>query len=117
MKLSFAFLLSTFASCALFPSLSGAQPPSKGWWVVIASMPANEPHRMLDDFNYFTAAAQRCGFKSYNDFSDKFLGFRPGYNVFVVGPYPSRAGAERVRAELRSCISSSYVKYGEYLGE
>lgn len=117
MRCSFAFLPWIFASCALAASLADAQTLDKGWWVVIASMPANDPGRMHVNSERFTAAAQRCGFDAFNDFSSKFVGFRPGYNVFVVGPYPSRAGAESARASLLPCAPNSYVKYGEYLGE
>jgi hypothetical protein len=117
MKHSIALLLSMFLSFAQFASPCGAQPLDKGWWVVIASMPADDASRMLADFEHFTTAAQRCGFKMFNDFSNKFVGFQPGYNVFVVGAYPSRAGAERARNELLPCLPNSYVKYAEYLGE
>jgi SPOR domain len=103
----------------LFLSATGpavAQQAS-GWWVVIASFSAENTSAMAAEFEQVNAAAARCGLRAFNDFSAKFRGFRPGYNVFVIGPYPSHSDANNALATAKRCIPAAYVKYGEYLGE
>lgn len=43
--------------------------------------------------------------------------FRPGYNVFVVGPYHRQNDANAALTVAKGCVPDAYVKYGEYLGE
>ena len=100
----------------LIPSAAMGQQAS-GWWVVIGSFPAENTAAMVTEVREVSAAAARCGLQSFNDFSSKFRGFRPGFNVFVVGPYRSRADADATATVARRCLPDAYVKYGEYLGE
>jgi SPOR domain len=103
----------------LFLSAAGlvvAQQAS-GWWVVIASFSAENTLAMAAEFQQVNAAAARCGLRVFNDFSAKFRGFRTGYNVFVIGPYPSRDAAIDALTVTKRCVPGAYVKYGEYLGE
>ncbi len=72
---------------------------------------------MQRDFETVNAAAAQCRVRTFNDFSGKFRGFAPGYNVFVLGAYAAQAEAERVAKAVRGCFEGAYVKYGEYLGE
>jgi hypothetical protein len=88
-----------------------------GWWVIIGSFSAENTPAMTMEFREVGAPAARCGLRSFNDFSVKFRGFQPGYNVFVVGPYTSRGDADAAVIVARRCIPDAYVKYGEYLGE
>lgn len=57
------------------------------------------------------------GAQPFNDHSQKFRGFAPGFNVFVVGAYAGRGEADRKAADLRRCFPGAYVKFGAYLGE
>jgi hypothetical protein len=108
-----------FLGLTLFLSATGlvvAQQPS-GWWVVIASFSAEKTLAMAAEFEQVNAAAARCGLRAFNDFSAKFRGFRPGYNVFVIGPYPSRRAAIDALTVTKRCVPGAYLKYGEYFGE
>ena len=71
---------------------------------------------MAGDRARVEAAAARCGFRTFNDFSEKF-GFAPGYNAFVIGAYPARGDADGIAAVVRKCIPDAYVKFGKYAGE
>jgi hypothetical protein len=101
----------------LLLSSAGAQQLDEGWWIVVASIPDEDTERMQDDYTRVNAIVARCGFETFNDFSAKFDGFRPGYNVFVIGAYARRSDADAVRRLVRPCIPDAYVKYGRYLGE
>jgi hypothetical protein len=89
----------------------------KGWWVVVGSFPTEPAERMKSDFDRINAAVAPCGQKTFNDFSGKFRGFAPGFNVFVIGAFASRAEADRIALAVRKCIPGAYVKYGDYAGE
>ncbi len=101
--------------CAANPA--PAKNLDKGWWVIVASFPTEPYQRMQSDSEAVRAAAARCGVKTFNDFSGKFRGFAPGYNVFVLGAYPSKTHANDIANAVRRCFEGAYVKYGEYLGE
>ncbi|MCB5173658.1 SPOR domain-containing protein [Microvirga lenta] len=92
-------------------------PLDEGWWVIVASIPETDTGRMGDDSVRFTAAGKRCGYTVFNDFSWKFKGFAPGYNVFVIGAYQSSAEAKQVAVAVEKCLPGAYVKYGRYVGE
>jgi hypothetical protein len=96
---------------------SVAKDLDKGWWVILGSFPTEPYQRMQSDLESVNAAAARCGVQAFNDFSSKFQGFKPGYNVFVLGAYASQARANSVASTVRRCFEEAYVKYGEYLGE
>jgi hypothetical protein len=54
---------------------------------------------------------------TFNDLSSKFRGFAPGYMVVVIGPFAEKADAARSQQRVNGCISGSYVKYAQHLGE
>lgn len=88
-----------------------------GWWVIVATYPLTPPERQQGDVERTEALAARCHAETFNDFSAKFKGFAPGYNVFVVGAFATRGEADRKLATLRPCFPDAYVKRARYLGE
>ena len=88
-----------------------------GWYVVVGSFPEDNTARMAGDVQRISATMAKCGLTTFNDFSGKFRGFRPGFNVFVVGPYPRQDDANATVAVAKKCMPDAYVKYGEYVGE
>jgi hypothetical protein len=67
---------------------------SEGWWVILRAFPAEPAQRQHVDFESVNAAAALCKVQTFNDMSNKFRGFRPGYNVFVLGAFSSHAQAD-----------------------
>jgi hypothetical protein len=100
----------------LASSAADAQQSSTGWWVIVGSHPTTDA-AMTRDYSQVAETLRPCGLRAFNDVSEKFLGFRGGYNVFVLGAYPARAEAEAVAVAARRCVPDAYVKYGQYLGE
>ena len=92
-----------------------------GWWVILRSFNVGE----ADSATTLTASsvrrasgvAHRCGMGAFNDFSSKFRGFAPGYIVVVVGPFADKADAARSQQQVKGCVSGTYVKYAQHLGE
>ena len=84
--------------------------------MVVGSFPADPPARQKPDLDRVMGAAQVCGVRPFNDLSEKFVGFQPRLNVFVLGAY-SRSEAERAQATARRCFPSAYLKQARYLGE
>jgi len=82
-----------------------------GWWVVLASPPSDQ------DVQAIVREMEDCGLHPFNDFSGKFEGFRPGFNVVVDGAYATRSEAEAVRSAALVCAPDAYVKWARYLGE
>ena len=60
---------------------------------------------------------ESCGLRPFNDFSGKFDGFKPGFQVVVDGAYATRSEAESVRSAASGCVPDAYVKWARYLGE
>lgn len=89
-----------------------------GWWVVLATG-SDAPDRQSNGGLVVDRIAARCGIRTFNDFSAKFVGFKPGYNAFVLlgSPYGSRDMAERNRRVVENCFPQAYVKKARYLGE
>ncbi|WP_141504758.1 SPOR domain-containing protein [Rhizobium sp. L9] len=87
----------------------------EGWWVIVG---ATQGSTFNDEgASRIHTRIQRCGFKAFNDFSDKFTGFTERLTVFVLGPYPSKKEAQTVRASASRCVPDAYIKQGRYLGE
>lgn len=105
------------AIIAFAPAPALAQQVDDGWWVVVGSFPEAAESSMQRDHERVNEAAGRCGFTTFNDFSGKFTGFRPGYNVFVIGAYASKSDADAVLRLVRPCMLDAYLKQGRYLGE
>ena len=82
-----------------------------GWWVVLATVPADQ------DVQATVRQMEACGLRPFNDFSSKFAGFAPGFQVVVDGAYATRSEAESVRSAALRCAPDAYVKRARYLGE
>ena len=67
--------------------------------------------------NAVLAKLKPCGFTPFNDFSMKFSTFRSGFNVFVLGAFPTRGAADHVKAAVGSCAPAAYVKAAKYAGD
>ena len=91
--------------------------PEQGWWIVVGSFSAANTPAMAGEFRAVNDALARCGLHTFNDLSNKFAGFRPGFNVFVVGPYRTRGEARRILQVAKTCAPGASLKYGEYAGE
>lgn len=89
----------------------------EGYWVVLGSL-SIEADRALWEASgrQVQANAARCGVLPFDDYSDRFIGFEPGYDVFVVGPYSRKEKAAAVRARMLDCIPDAYIKHGLYTG-
>jgi len=111
------------------PQSSEPQAPNKsqsrigaGWWVIVGSFNVGEADSATttligSDVRRVSGAAHRCGMGAFNDFSSKFRGFAPGYMVVVIGPFADKADAARSQQQLKGCVSGTYVKYAQHLGE
>jgi hypothetical protein len=96
---------------------SGGIAEYNGWWVVLGSFA--DPYMKSDNEDKIRAIRIRvakCGVVPFNDFSGKFIGFAPGYDVAVVGAY-SRSIAQTILARVRPCVPGAYIKHGRYAGE
>ncbi len=96
---------------------SNASELSKGWWIIVGTFPAEPWQRQKADLQSMQSMAAGCHLQLFNDFSDKFRGFSPGYNVFVIGAFESKSVATDKLQQIRTCFPDAYAKYGEYLGE
>ena len=90
---------------------------AKGWWIIVGTFPTEPWQRQKTDYEWVQARAAPCGLRTFNDFSGKFRGFRPGYNVFVVGAFATKPIANVKLRHAKKCFPDAYVKYGEHLGE
>ncbi len=82
-----------------------------GWWVVLATVPADQDVRAI------VQDMEGCKLHPFNDFSSKFAGFAPGFQVVVDGAYGTQSEAESVRSAAMRCVPDAYVKQARYLGE
>ena len=96
---------------------SNALDRADGWWIVVGTFPTEPWQRQRTDLERMQSMAASCNLELFNDFSGKFRGFQPGYNVFVVGAFESKSTATAGLQQVRMCFPDAYVKYGEYLGE
>jgi hypothetical protein len=110
------------------PQRSVPQTPNKaqsgsaaGWWVIVGSFNVGEVESATSligsGVRRASGAAHRCGMDAFNDFSSKFRGFAPGYMVVVIGPFADKADAARSQQQVKECVSGTYVKYAQHLGE
>jgi curved DNA-binding protein CbpA len=116
------------ANKTIGPQSSKAQAPNKaqigsgaGWWLILGSFNMGEADSATtligSDVRRASGAAHRCGMGAFNDFSSKFRGFAPGYMVVVIGPFADKAEAARSQQQVKGCVSGTYVKYAQHLGE
>ena len=110
------------------PQSSLPQAPNKaqvgsraGWWVILGSINVGEGDSATTliepSVRRASSAAHRCGMGAFNDFSSKFRGFAPGYMVVVIGPFADKADAAKSQQQVNKCVSRTYVKYAQHLGE
>jgi hypothetical protein len=110
------------------PQSSLPQAPNKaqggsgaGWWVILGSINVGEADSattlITSSVRRASSAAHRYGMGAFNDFSSKFRGFGPGYMVVVIGPFADKADATRSQQQVNRCVSRTYVKYAQHLGE
>lgn len=99
---------------------SGPRKPNNndGWWVVLASGP-DTPDRHTNGGLAVDRAAARCGVRTFNDHSGKFIGFREVYSLHVLlgSPFGTRQVAEQALRLATPCFPDAYVRQGTYLGE
>lgn len=91
----------------------------RGWWVILENYPTcgmdacgSEKH-----VRQVSRKAAKCGLSIYNDFSNKFVGFRGGYEVYVVAGAFSKPNAQKILDQARYCFPAAYMKYARYMGE
>ena len=107
-----------FSSAFLARALAGSVEKPEGWWVVLASLANHDLSAVHDEeIKNLRVLAGRCGFQPFNDFSNKFRGFDPGFDVVALGAFKSRQAAESVRRRVSACVPGAYIKYGRHLGE
>jgi len=110
--------------CALAAILTSASSPRAQtsfdgrWWIVVASF--QNPDSNGNNVASIRRAARQveaCGVSAFNDWSWKFQGFQPGYDVVVVGGFRDKSAADRALARVLPCVPEAYVKAGRYRGE
>jgi curved DNA-binding protein CbpA len=106
------------------PQRSVSQAPNKaqsgsgaGWWIILGSVNVDEGDNASTLISRASGAARRCGMDAFNDLSSNFRGFAPGYMVVVIGPFADKVEAARSRQQVNGCVSRTYVKYAQHLGE
>lgn len=100
--------------------MRGVPLADEGWWVVLGSFDNNggAGSRSADAAVARTRRqAQSCGERPFNDVSEKFSGFVPGFDVSVLGAYPTRARAEAALSRVATCIPGAYIRRARYAGE
>jgi len=110
----------TLATAMLAISVNAAsafEELNEGWWIVAGSFRQSGVDRNDPSIRKASEALKRCGFRPFNDFSIKFSGFSPGYDIVVTGPYSFEAEAKAVLASVKKCVPVAYIKNGQYLGE
>lgn len=89
-----------------------------GWWVVLGAFADPDLSNPREaSITKLKAAAARCGFEPFNDFSNKFRCFAPGYDVVTLGAFASKSKALAVLRAVERCVPGAYIKFGSYLGE
>ncbi len=107
-----------FVGALSMEALAGGVLRPAGWWVVLGSF-ANPSLSAIHDrgIRSLRGRVARCGFDAFNDFSNKFGGFAPGYDVVAVGAYKTSEAARADLQRVRVCVPGAYIKFGEHLGE
>lgn len=97
-------------------SSTGIEPSTantEGFWVVVGSSPEESIQAATVKIK---AALKKCGHEPFGDFSSKFSGFTPGYMVFVLGAYSTKAEASAIQIDVQQCAPDAYVKQARYAG-
>lgn len=109
---STALLLSVVLVCC---AASARAELNNGWWIIVGVLPENNTNSRASEALHNKIG--RCGFKAFNDWSWKFSGFAPGYTVYVLGAYGTKAEANSILASAKKCVPDAYIKQGTYAGE
>lgn len=115
-----ALVLTALAGPAAAQTMRGVPLADDGWWVVLGSFGNNggTGSRASDAaIAKVRRQAQSCSESPFNDTSEKFSGFAPGYDVSVLGAYPTRARAEAALSRVGACVLSAYIRRARYAGE
>jgi hypothetical protein len=113
-------MLMALAAPAEAQTMRGVPLAHEGWWVVLGSFDndGGRGSRAADAaIAKVRRQAQSCGESPFNDTSMKFSGFAPGYEVSVLGAYPTRARVEAVLARVEACVPGAYIRRARYAGE
>lgn len=91
---------------------------NEGWWIVVSTHQADSS-RMGKEVMAAEARGRPCGLTVWNEWSGKFVGFRPGYHVIVLKgePFAALERAQAIVARARRCYPDAYAKHARYLGE
>ncbi|WP_036285769.1 hypothetical protein [Methylocystis sp. ATCC 49242] len=112
------FLTILFSSALIAQALAGGVERPEGWWVVLGSFANPDLSAAHDkEIRSLRSRAARCGVDPFNDFSNKFRGFAPRFDVVAVGAYKTRKSAQSVLHRVRACVPEAYIKFGRHLGE
>lgn len=112
--------LLALAGSALAQPMRSVPLADDGWWVVLGSFDNNggSGSRAADvAVARMRRQAQSCGERPFNDVSEKFTGFAPGFDISVLGAYPTRARAEAARSRIGACVPGTYIRRARYAGE
>ncbi|MBB2964351.1 hypothetical protein [Methylobacterium sp. R2-1] len=94
-----ALILACLTLVAQAQPMRGVPLAIESWWVVLGSFDnsGGSGSRAADASVARTRRqAQTCGERPVNDLSEKSSGFVPGFDVSVLGAYPTRAGRDRL---------------------
>lgn len=104
----YSFLAATALSVLATISFPEPAQAGRGYFVIVSSVPVG------GRFDVQSARATRdCGYVVDEATTYRGSGFRPGYNVLFLGPYPSSRHASRVLRRVRYCVPDAYVKWGD----
>lgn len=102
-------MAATLALGAIMGVMAGTARADQAYWYVVLGSFAHEPN------GEEAAAALRekvadCGISAGTDNTLFMQGFAPGYDVTVVGPFQTKASANRQLAFARDCVPGAYIK-------
>ena len=117
MKFKFTFLIYLVIMTINNSALAASQ--DKGWWIILANFKicGSEACNSREHRAQIERQADKCHLKIFNDFSMKFSGFSPGYEVYVVDEVFTKLKARIALKNVRNCFPDAYIKYGHYSGE
>ncbi|WP_430914029.1 SPOR domain-containing protein [Methylobacterium sp. sgz302541] len=120
MRALLVFAFTALAAPVLAQPMRGVPLADDGWWVVLGSFANNSGSgsRAADAaVARVWRQAQACGESPFNDASDKFSGLASGFEVSVLGAYPTRARAEAALSRVDACVPGAYIRRARYAGE
>ena len=117
MRFKFTFLIYLIIMTINNSALATTQ--DKDWWIILANFKicGSEACNSREHRAQIERQAQKCQFKIFNDFSMKFSGFSPGYEVYVVDEVFTKHKAQIALKNVKNCFPNAYIKHGIYIGE